>query len=101
MTTPGTTPDDDRPTIDDVLEPHDVGAPHRDRTQHAGAGRPDDDGLQRLVEQERQDVGIGDYDPDHVPAATDTPSEVRLTDTEQYQDELTEARRVAREGTTH
>lgn len=86
--------------FDEVMETQDVGAPRRDRHEHGGAGRPDEDALQRLVEQERVDVGVADYDPDEVPPATDEPTDVRLTDTEQYQDELTEARRVAREGNT-
>ena len=94
------TPQGDEPTIDDVMEPHDVGAPHRDRTQHGGAGRPDQDALDRLTEQERVDVAVDAYDPDQVPPATDVPAEVDITQTEQYQDELTEARRVAREGNT-
>jgi hypothetical protein len=93
------TPSDDRPTVDDVMETHDVGVPHRDRTQHGGAGRIDDDALERLVEQERADVGASDYDPDHIPPATDEPTDVDLTDTEEYQGELTEARRVARQDT--
>ncbi len=85
--------------FDEVMSTQDVGAPRRDRTQHGGAGRVDDDVLERLTEQERVDVGIADYDPDDVPPATDVPSDVAITDTEQYQEELTEARRVAREGT--
>jgi hypothetical protein len=93
------TPSDDSPTVDDVMETQDVGAPHRDRTQHGGAGRIHDDTLDRLVEQERADVGVSDYDPDHIPPATDEPTDVDLTDTEEYQGELTEARRVARQDT--
>jgi hypothetical protein len=91
------TPDE---PFDEVMSTHDVGAPHRDRTQHGGAGRVDDDVLQRLTEQERVDVGAADYDPDHIPSATDEPTNVPITETEQYQEELTEARRVAREATT-
>jgi hypothetical protein len=91
----------DEPAIDngieDVMETHDVGVPHRDRTQHGGSGRVDDDLLERLTEEERADVGATDYDHDHIPPATDEPTDVDITQTQEYQDELTEARRVARE----
>jgi hypothetical protein len=86
--------------FDEVMSTTDVGIPHRDRTQHGGAGRPNEDTLERLTEQERVDVGVADYDPDHIPPATDEPTDVDITQTEEYQEELTEARRVAREGNT-
>jgi hypothetical protein len=53
---------DDRPTLDDVLEPQEA-AP-RDRQEHGGIPpRPDDDVLQHRTEQERQAVGSDDAAP--------------------------------------
>jgi hypothetical protein len=84
--------------FDDVIDPDPQGVLPRDRSQHGKAGRIDDDVLARITEQERIDAGIDDYDPETVPPATDVATDVDITQTEQYQEELTEARRVAREG---
>ena len=82
----------------DVIDPSDTGTPHPDRSQHGGAGRVDDDVLAHLAEQERVDAGVDDYDSDSVPPATDVATDVDITQTTEYQEELAEARRVAREG---
>lgn len=88
---------DDRPTSEDVVE--DVmsapGPPevHRDRREHGGGGMPghvDDDALAERTEQERVELGLDDYDPDDVPPATDDPVPTDITESEQYQEELTE-----------
>jgi hypothetical protein len=72
---------------------------HRDRREHAGApARLDDDRLARLTEEERVDAGLEDYDPDEVPAATDTPPERDVTETDQYLGEKAEIRRELDEG---
>ena len=53
---------DDRPALDDVLDPQES-AP-RDRQEHGGIPpRPDDDALQPRTEQERQAVGSDDAAP--------------------------------------
>ncbi|HEV7655955.1 MAG TPA: hypothetical protein VGP36_14660 [Mycobacteriales bacterium] len=63
----------------------------RDRREHGGAPeRLDDDALAERTEQERVDAGIDAYDPGDVPAATDDPVPVDITETEQYQDERAE-----------
>jgi hypothetical protein len=63
----------------------------RDRREHGGApDRLDDDALAERTEQERVEAGVDDYDPDDVPAATDDPVPVDITETEQYQDERAE-----------
>jgi hypothetical protein len=63
----------------------------RDRREHGGAAdRFDDDALAERTEQERVEAGIDDYDPNDVPAATDDPVPVDITETEQYQDERAE-----------
>jgi hypothetical protein len=50
---------------------------HRDRHEHGGAAPYPDDAedeqLAELAEEERVAAGLDDYDPDEVPAATDTP----------------------------
>jgi hypothetical protein len=84
--------------FDDVVAPDPEGVLPRDRSQHGKAGRIDDDLLARVTEHERVDAGVADYDPETVPPATDAPTDVPLTETPEYQAELTEARRVAREG---
>ncbi len=77
MTTPEPTPSD---------EPL-----RRDRREHGGApAHPDDDALAERTEAERVDAGLEDYDPDQVPAATDSPTELDITDTPEYQDEAAE-----------
>ena len=88
---------DDLPTGEDVVE--DVmsapGPPEvrRDRREHGGGGMPghvDDDALAERTEQERVELGLDDYDPDDVPPATDDPVPTDITESEQYQEELTE-----------
>jgi hypothetical protein len=67
----------------------------RDRREHGGAPEQlDDDRLARETEEERVDAGVAAYDPDEVPAATDTPPlDTDVRDTEQYQEERAEVRR--------
>jgi hypothetical protein len=84
--------------FDDVIDTGDTGVPARDRQAHGKMGRVDDDVLAHLAEQERVDLGVDDYDPEAVPPATDVATDVDITQTAEYQEELTEARRVAREG---
>jgi len=88
---------DDRPTGDEVVE--DVlsapGPPEvrRDRREHGGGGMPghvDDDALAERTEQERVELGLDDYDPNDVPPATDDPVPTDITESAQYQDEVTE-----------
>ena len=73
---------------------------HRDRRQHGGEiDRLDDDQLARLTEEERVSAGVDAFDPDEVPAATDSPpltDDVR--DTEVYQDERAEVIRETEKG---
>jgi hypothetical protein len=68
---------------------------HRDRREHGGAPqRLDDDKLEHEVEDERVAAGLDDFDPEDVPAATDTPPlDTDVRDTEQYQEERAEVRR--------
>ncbi len=78
-------------TIDDVDVPDDPG--RRDRREHGGAGaRPDDDALAERTASERVSLGVDDYAPDDVPAATEADEGPEITDTEQYADELAEVR---------
>lgn len=49
----------------------DVPAPHRDRHQHGGSDRPDDDELALRTERERVEAGVQSYDSDDVPPAAD------------------------------
>ena len=76
---------------DDVMSapgPPDV---RRDRREHGGASeRFDDDALAERTEAERVDAGLEAYNPDDVPAATDDPVPVDITETEQYQEERAE-----------
>ena len=72
----------------------------RDRREHGGASqRPDDDRLARLTEEERVAAGIDAYDPDEVPAATDTPPQPEdITLNEDWQEERAEVRREEDKG---
>jgi hypothetical protein len=71
----------------------------RDRREHGGApDRLDDDQLARLAEEERVEAGLDDYDPDEVPAATDAPSAVDITQTPGYQEQRDEIQREVAEG---
>lgn len=84
---------------DDVMSapgPPDV---RRNRREHGGApDRLDDDALAERTEDERVDAGLDAYNPDEVPAATDDPVPVDITETEQYQDEKREINREVDEG---
>jgi hypothetical protein len=72
---------------------------HRDRREHGGApAHLDDDQLARLTEEERVDAGLDAYDPDEVPAATDAPPTVDVTQTDSYLEERAEIRRELDEG---
>jgi hypothetical protein len=76
---------------DDVMTAPGPPEVRRDRREHGGAAeRFDDDALAERTEQERVDAGLDDYDPEDVPAATDDPVPVDVTETEQYQDEKAE-----------
>jgi hypothetical protein len=76
---------------DDVMSAPGPPEVRRDRREHGGASeRFDDDALAERTEQERVDAGVDDYDRDDVPAATDDPVPVDITETEQYQDEKAE-----------
>jgi hypothetical protein len=95
------TPTDDGTPFDDVIEPQDDALPRSKYEEHGGMPRVDDDVLARATQQERVDAGLADYVPDDVPSATDEPpTPVDITQTQEYQEELTEARRVAREQQT-
>ena len=67
-----TSPDDttpDQPTLQDVIQPTEHLVP--DPQQHGGLdGKPNDDGLEQIVEHERRIVHGGD-DEVEVPPATD------------------------------
>jgi hypothetical protein len=51
----------DRPSLDDVIEPQEH--PTQDRTQHAKDPHPSDEVLEHRTEQERQAVGSDDAAP--------------------------------------
>jgi hypothetical protein len=71
----------------------------RDRREHGGApDRLDDDALAERTEDERVEAGLDAFNPDDVPAATDDPVAVDVTETEQYQDERREIDREVDEG---
>lgn len=58
------------PNLDDVIDP--VESAPRDRREHGKEPqRPNDDYLEYRTEQERIQAGVDDYDPDHIPPATD------------------------------
>jgi hypothetical protein len=73
---------------------------HRNRREHGGEiDRLNPDQLDRLTEEERVEAGVDAYDPDEVPAATDSPpltQDVRQTD--QYREEQAEIRREEDKG---
>lgn len=67
-----TTPNDDAPNLDDVLEPEEDALPRPIAQGHAGMPeRLDDDALAAATEQERVAAGLADYAPSQVPPATD------------------------------
>ena len=68
--------------------------------QHGGEiDRLDDDHLARLTEEERVAAGVDAFDPDEVPAATDSPPLPEdIRDTEVYQDERAEVVRETEKG---
>jgi hypothetical protein len=66
---------------------------HRDRREHGGSPEHiDDDKLARLTEEERVEAGVGDFDPDEVPAATDAPPAFDLAESEEFQEARAEIR---------
>lgn len=71
----------------------------KDRRYHGGApDRLDDDALAERTDEERVDAGLADYAPGDVPAATDDPVDVDVTDTQQYRDEQVEIDEETRRG---
>lgn len=87
------------PEVDDVMSAPGPPEVTRDRREHGGAPfHLDDDKLAERTEEERVDAGLQAYDPDDVPPATDDPVPVDITETAEYQEELTEVRREARAG---
>ena len=72
--------------------------PRRDRREHGGAGRPDDDALAERTEQERVEAGLSEYDPDDVPPASDVDEPYDPTEDEQLLEERGMARRQESEG---
>lgn len=95
----GNEPSSGEEVLEDVMAapgPPDV---RRDRRFHGGAPpRLDDDALAERTEEERVDAGLADFAPDDVPAATDDPVPVDVTETEQYLDEKAEIDKETREG---
>ena len=87
------------PEVDDVMSAPGPPEVTRDRREHGGAPfHFDDDKLAERTEEERVDAGLQAYDPDDVPPATDDPVPVDITETDEYQQELAEARREAKAG---
>ena len=75
---------------------------HRDRREHGGASpRLDDDRLAELAEDERVDAGLDAYNPDEVPAATDTPPVTDPRQDETYEEERAEVFREIDKGEIH
>lgn len=84
---------------EDVLSAPGPPEVRRDRREHGGApDRLDDDALAERTEDERVEAGLDAFNPDEVPAATDDPVSVDVTETEQYQDEKREVDREVDEG---
>ncbi len=80
-------------------QPDDVLGGSRDRREHGGASpHVDDDALAERTERERVEAGLEAYDPADVPPATDAPSAVDPTDTDEYREEMAEVRRQIDEG---
>jgi len=64
---------------------------HRERREHGGAAqRLNDDQLAELTEEERVEAGLDAYDPDEVPAATDSPPVQDPRNDEVYEEERAE-----------
>ncbi|HEY0934987.1 MAG TPA: hypothetical protein VGD91_14735 [Trebonia sp.] len=64
---------------------------HRDRREHGGAAqRLNDDQLAELTEDERVEAGIDAYNPDEVPAATDSAPVTDPRQDEVYEEERAE-----------
>ena len=74
--------------------------PVRDRREHGGAPpfRPDDEELARRTERERVDAGIDPYDPDDVPAATDTEPVVDPAEDEEFEEQRGVFKRQVEDG---
>ncbi|MUN64886.1 hypothetical protein GMA12_17360 [Kocuria sediminis] len=66
------TPNDDAPNLDDVIEPQEDALPRPIHQGHAGMPEKlDDDALAAATEQERVAAGLQDYAPGEVPPAAD------------------------------
>ncbi|EMY32893.1 hypothetical protein D477_017754 [Arthrobacter crystallopoietes BAB-32] len=66
------TPSEENPNLDDVVERTGDALPTSTRTGHGKMPESiDDDDLQRATEQERVAAGLADYAPSDVPDATD------------------------------
>jgi hypothetical protein len=70
----------------------------RDRREHGGSGRVDDDALAERTEDERVEVGLADYNPDTVPPATDVEPTYDPAEDEALQEERGMFRRQEAEG---
>jgi hypothetical protein len=87
------------PEVDDVMSAPGPPEVTKDRREHGGAPfHLDDDELAGRTEEERVEAGLADYDPDDVPPATDDPVPVDIAETDEYQEELAEARREVKAG---
>lgn len=65
---------EDVPSNDDVIDPHDDALPQSSRRGHAKVPEGlDDEDLETVTEQERVDAGLKDYVPEEVPPAADPP----------------------------
>jgi len=71
---------------------------HRDRREHGGAGRVDDDALAERTAEERAEAGVTDYDPGDVPPATDADPDYDPLKDEQFLEERAVFRRQESEG---
>jgi hypothetical protein len=75
---------------------------HRERREHGGASqRLDDDRLAELAEDERVDAGLDAYNPDEVPAATDSAPVTDPRNDEVYEEERAEVFREIDKGEIH
>jgi hypothetical protein len=83
---------------DDVTDDQPV---RRDRHEHGGSGRPDDDALALRIEQERVELGIDDFDVNEVPPATDTDPTYDPSEDEELLEEQGVFRRQESEGEVH
>jgi len=70
----------------------------RDRREHGGAGRVDDDALAERTAEERVEAGVADYNPGDVPPATDVDPDYDPLKDEQFLEERAVFRRQEAEG---